>query len=157
MLRAGHSYEAIARQERLSRERIRQIVKKSLETEKGATLPDQNRVQMARLEPALRLAAIGVENGDLKAIPHLLRVLDRLDKCGSVVKAEIEDYAVIHERLMAKINAALARDPKDHAAWRARTSNDAASPPLAEAAEAGVQPKENLQNRESAESTPLSP
>jgi hypothetical protein len=39
MLRAGHSYEAIARQERLSRERVRQIVAKSLETEKGATLP----------------------------------------------------------------------------------------------------------------------
>jgi hypothetical protein len=77
MLRGGHSYEAIARQERLSRERVRQIVAKSLETERGATLPDPNRVQMARLEPALRLAASGVENGNLMAIPQLLRVLDR--------------------------------------------------------------------------------
>src|SRR5271169_672352 len=68
MVRSGHSYEAIARQERLSRERVRQIVKKSLEDESGATRPDHNRVQIARLEPALRLAAAGVANGDLGAI-----------------------------------------------------------------------------------------
>ncbi len=73
MLRAGHSYEAIARQEQLSRERVRQIVAKSLEMDDGGILPDPRRVRMAQLEPALRLAANGVENGDLRAIPHLLR------------------------------------------------------------------------------------
>src|ERR1700691_2413506 len=57
MVRSGFSYEEIARDERLSRERIRQIVTQSLKTDDGANRVDQARVRMARLEPALRLAA----------------------------------------------------------------------------------------------------
>jgi hypothetical protein len=68
MVRSGFSYEVIARDERLSRERIRQIVAQSLKTDDGSNRVDQARVQMARLEPALRLAARGVDNGKLSAI-----------------------------------------------------------------------------------------
>ena len=37
-------------------------------------------MQFARLEPALKLAARGVADGDLKAIPMLLKLVDRLDR-----------------------------------------------------------------------------
>jgi hypothetical protein len=62
MLRSGYS-EAIGRDHQLTRERVRQIVVASLERKDSGTRVDQMRVQMARLEPALRLAARGVENG----------------------------------------------------------------------------------------------
>src|SRR5271156_675977 len=55
-VRSGFSYEAIARDECLSRERIRQIVAKSLDVDDRATRVDYVRRRMARLEPALRLA-----------------------------------------------------------------------------------------------------
>ena len=109
MVRAGFSYEAIARDENFSRERVRQIVAQSLEEPEGGTRLDHARVQIARLEPALRLAARGVADGQLRAIDRLLRVLDRLDKYGAVQVAGQYYEGDPHERLMAKINAAAAR------------------------------------------------
>ena len=79
-MRAGVSYETIARDENLSHERIRQIVAQSLKVENAANPVGHNCLQIARLEPALRLAARGIENGKLPAIGHLLKVLERLDK-----------------------------------------------------------------------------
>ena len=109
MVRSGFSYEEIARDERLSRERIRQIVTQSLKTDDGANRVDQARVQMARLEPALRLAARGVDNGKLSAINPLLKVLDRLDKYGAVVDIVNKDHEGAHERLMTFVNKAAER------------------------------------------------
>ena len=42
--------------------------------------PITRQMQFARLEPALRLAARGVAEGDAKAIPLLLKLVDRLDR-----------------------------------------------------------------------------
>jgi len=109
MVRSGFSYEEIARDECLSRERIRQIVTQSLKTDDRADRVDQARVQMARLEPALRLAARGVDNGKLSAINPLLKVLDRLDKYGAVVDIVNKDYEGAHERLMTFVNKAAER------------------------------------------------
>ena len=106
MVRSGFSYEEIARDERLSRERIRQIVTQSLKTGDRADRVDQARVQMARLEPALQLAARGIDNGKLSAINPLLKVLDRLDKYGAVVDIVNKDYEGAHERLMTFVNKA---------------------------------------------------
>jgi hypothetical protein len=109
MVRAGYSYEAIARDENLTRERIRQIVTQSLEVAEGPGRIDHNRLQIARLEPALRLAARGIENGKLNAIMPLLKVLERLDKYGAVVQMVDDETKGMHERLMKKINDAAAR------------------------------------------------
>jgi hypothetical protein len=109
MVRAGYSYEAIARDECLTRERIRQIVTKSLAEAEGPGRIDHNRLQIARLEPALRLAARGIENGKLNAIMPLLKVLERLDKYGAVVQVVDDETKGMHERLMKKINDAAAR------------------------------------------------
>jgi hypothetical protein len=109
MLRSGFSYEAIAREHQLTSERIRQIVIAYLQMEKGVERIDQMRVQMARLEPALRLAARAVENGKLSAIGPLLKVLDRLDKYGAVAEAPPPYGEDARERLLAKLDRAAAR------------------------------------------------
>jgi hypothetical protein len=104
MVQAGFSYEAIARDENLSRERVRQIVAQSLREPDGGTRLDHARVQLARLEPALRLAARGVADGELRAIDRLLRVLDRLDKYGAVAEAPEPYEESARERLLTKLN-----------------------------------------------------
>ena len=76
-LQEGASYQDIAAEERLSRERLRQIVRAA--TGRGTARPDHKKMQFARLEPALRLASRGVEEGD-KAIPLLIKLVDRLDR-----------------------------------------------------------------------------
>ena len=68
------SYKDIAAEEGLSRERLRQIVHGA--TARGKAAPDHKKMQFARLEPALRLAARGVA----EAIPLLLKLVDRLDR-----------------------------------------------------------------------------
>jgi len=77
-LQEGASYAVIATEEGLSRERLRQIVKAA--TTRRQSPPDHKKMQFARLEPALRLAARGVAEGDAKAIPLLLKLVDRLDR-----------------------------------------------------------------------------
>jgi len=104
MVRAGFSYEAIARQESLSRERVRQIVVKSLDERESDTPLDRARVQAARLEPALRLAASGVADGDLRAIDRLLKVLARLDRYEAVVGAPKPYDENIRAKLLARLN-----------------------------------------------------
>jgi hypothetical protein len=77
-LQEGASYKDIAAEEGLSRERLRQIVRAGIA--RGGAKPDHKQMQFARLEPALRLAARGVAEGDAKAIPLLLKLVDRLDR-----------------------------------------------------------------------------
>ena len=75
-LQEGASYRDIAAEEGVSRERLRQIVRAA--TARGKSPPDHKTMQFARLEPALRLAARGVAEGDVKAIPLLIKLVDRL-------------------------------------------------------------------------------
>ena len=77
-LQEGASYRDIAAEEGVSRERLRQIVRAA--TARGKSPPDHKTMQFARLEPALRLAARGVAEGDVKAIPLLIKLVDRLDR-----------------------------------------------------------------------------
>ena len=77
-LQEGASYAAIATEEGLSRERLRQIVKAA--ATRRQSRPDHRKMQFARLEPALRLAARGVAEGDAKAVPLLIKLVDRLDR-----------------------------------------------------------------------------
>jgi len=100
--------------------------------------------QLARLEPALQLAARRVAEGNLMGIDRLVRVLDRIDRYGSKVQQEAESAAEIHERLMAKINHALERHDRDKAAAKKATMAGA-SAGTGEGAEAEADPK-NLEN-----------
>ena len=72
-IRDGSGFDEIARRERITRERVRQIVGETLRRD-DVSKDEHWRVQSARLEPALRLAARGIENGKLQAIGPLLKV-----------------------------------------------------------------------------------
>ena len=79
-LQDGASYADIAAEEGFSPVRLRQIVRAATAPGRGYDGPDQKRMQMARLTPALRPAADGVARGDAKSIPLLLQIIDRLDR-----------------------------------------------------------------------------
>ncbi len=142
MVRSGFSYEAIARDENLSRERVRQIVSQALNDPEGGTPLNHARVQTARLEPALRLAARGVADGDLRAIDRLLRVLDRVDKYAAVAEAPPPYDENARERLLTKLNQMAERIKA------ARTQPDAEGHPP-EDAESEAADEDDLENAES--------
>ena len=79
-LQDGAAYAEIAAEEGFSRERLRQIIRVATAPGRGHDGPDHKRMQIARLTPALRLAADGVAQGDAKSIPLLLKIIDRLDR-----------------------------------------------------------------------------
>jgi hypothetical protein len=76
----GAGYAEIAAEEGLSRERLRQIILAATRRGRQYEPPDHKRMQIARLTPALRLASESVAQGDAKAIPLLLQIVDRLDR-----------------------------------------------------------------------------
>ena len=79
-LREGWAHDEIAREERVSPERIRQIVSEVLGKriiDRGA---DHAHLQLERLMPALRLVGEAIGRGELKAVAPLIKVIDRLDK-----------------------------------------------------------------------------
>ena len=92
-LREGWAYDEIARDERVSAERIRQIVSEVLGKrviDRGA---DHAHLQLERLMPALRLVGEAIGRGELKAVGPLIKVIDRLDKHQDTVVAKHELWA----------------------------------------------------------------
>jgi hypothetical protein len=76
----GAAYAEIAAEEGVSQERLRQIIRVATTRGRPDDRPDYSRMQIARLTPALRLAVAGVAEGDTKAIPIMLQIMDRLDR-----------------------------------------------------------------------------
>ncbi len=115
-LREGWAYDEIAREERLSAERVRQIVAEVLENRVVDRGEAYAHLQLERLMPALRLAGEAVKRGEIKAIAPLIKVLDRLDKHQATVVAKYSGDPTARERLLAKLNwiaANLEEDEKD--------------------------------------------
>ena len=90
-------------------------------------------MQIARLEPALRLAARSVADGELSAIDRLLRVLDRLDRYAALDGAEAAYDEGGRERLLAKLNA-MAENIKRHRELHGDAPPGEDDSPIAEAA-----------------------
>jgi hypothetical protein len=99
----GQSYDEIARQENLTSERIRQIVVDTLERRLLDPVRDHARLQIARLDPALRLAAEKVATGDLRGVDRLIKLLDRLDKYQGFAASAADHGENDKERLFTKI------------------------------------------------------
>jgi hypothetical protein len=131
-LQEGWSYETIAQEESLSRERIRQIVSEILTGRTVEPRRDHTRLQIARLDPALKLAAGQVAAGDLRAVDRLLRVLDRLDKYQSVAAAmgDAPGDNPAYEELLAKLGRMAARRDVAAAARKAPSTEEEPAPPI---------------------------
>jgi hypothetical protein len=104
IIRNGADFSEIARVEKISRERVRQIVGETLRRDELGK-DDHWRVQSARLEPALRLALDAVEEGRVEAIDRLIRVLAAQDKYRAQAPY-LNDHEDIRRRLIDKINQA---------------------------------------------------
>ncbi len=103
-LREGWAYDEIAREERVSAERIRQIVSEVLAKrviDRGA---DHAHVQLERLMPALRVVGEAIGRGELKAVGPLIKVIDRLDKHQETVVAKHSYGPEERQRLLDRIN-----------------------------------------------------
>jgi hypothetical protein len=103
-LREGWAYDEIDRDERVSAERIRQIVSEVLGKrviDRGA---DHAHLQLERLMPALRLIGEAIGRGELKAVAPLIKVIDRLDKHQETVVAKHSYGPEERRRLLDKVN-----------------------------------------------------
>jgi hypothetical protein len=105
-LREGWAYDEIASQERLTAERVRQIVRQALERriiDEGA---EHAKLQLARLQPAMRLAGEAIADGDVKAERAADDRLDRYQRAAKAVQV-YDDEA--RRKLMDKINRVAAK------------------------------------------------
>jgi hypothetical protein len=101
-LREGWAYEEIAGEERLSAERIRQIVVLDKRViDRGV---DHAHLQLERLMPAMRIVGEAIRRGELKAVAPLIKVIDRLDKHQQTVVAKYTYGPEERQRLLDKIN-----------------------------------------------------
>jgi hypothetical protein len=104
MIRNGADFSEIARVEKISRERVRQIVGETLRRD-DLGKDEHWRVQSARLEPALRLALDAVEEGRVEAIDRLIRVLAAQDKYRAQAPYA-NDHEDIRRRLIERVERA---------------------------------------------------
>ena len=102
-LREGASYEEIAGEEGVSRERIRQIVSEVLQKRSVDSGADHAKLQLDRLPP-MQLAAEAIAAGDVTAITPYLKVLDRLDRYQTVASANQVYDDEARKKLLDKIN-----------------------------------------------------
>ena len=103
-LREGWAYDEIAGEERLSAERIRQIVAEVLDKRVIDRGVDHAHLQLERLMPAMRIVGEAIGRGELKAVAPLIKMIDRLDKHQRTVVAKYTYGPEERERLLAKIN-----------------------------------------------------
>jgi DNA-binding CsgD family transcriptional regulator len=103
-LREGLSYDEIAAEEGVSRERVRQIVSEVLRKRAVDSGADHAKLQLDRLTPAMQLAAEAISRGDVSAISPYLKVIDRLDRYQSVAFANEEYDGEARRKLLEKIN-----------------------------------------------------
>jgi hypothetical protein len=132
-LREGWAYDEIAREERVSAERIRQIVSEVLGKRVIDRGEDHAHLQLERLMPALRIVGEAIGRGELKAVAPLIKVIDRLDKHQETVVAKYHYGPEERKRLLDKINRLVdnlqpARDEPDVLAGDA-DENDSAEIP----------------------------
>ena len=107
-LREGWAYDGIAEAEELTPERIRQIVRETLGRRPIDEDTDHAKLQLSRLQPAMRVASEAVADGDVRAIPAFLKVLDRLDRYQRTGKVTQVYDAEARKKLLDKLNRSAA-------------------------------------------------
>ena len=113
----GWSTELIADGEDLTPRRIRQIVRETLALREVDPAGEHVRLQIARLDASLRLAAERVEDGELGAIDRLPRVLERLDRYRNTAAAPppLDEAAEGAARFDARLDERIRRAAEDEA------------------------------------------
>ena len=102
-LNEGFAYDEIAREERLTARRVRQIVTEVLDRREVDGDSAHALLQLGRLGPALRAAGEAVAGGDVRAIAPLVKVLDRLDRYQKAARTSRADHKRIRMPASDKI------------------------------------------------------
>lgn len=136
-LREGWAYDEVAREERLSPQRVRKIVSEVLDKRVIDRGQDHARLQLARLAPALRVAGEALSGGDVRAIGPFLKVLKQLDTYQVTLISKYTYGPEEREKLLNKLNAIAAR-LKDDPPEEARAAEAAAGAPGSEARGSGA-------------------
>ena len=85
-LRGGFGYDEIAREEKLSERRIRQIVKQALEGREALESATHAHMQIDRLGQAMRVAGDALARGDVRAVGPFIKVIEKLDRYQSLAR-----------------------------------------------------------------------
>lgn len=134
-LRLGSSTADIAREERLSTRRVNQIVSEALQERPVDEARHHALLQLARLEPAIKLVAGEMAQGDVRAVSPYLGLLDQLDRYQAAAAAPAVYDEAERERLFAKLNRIAEREAR-------RTERRAAGAAAAAASADGAEGRE---------------
>jgi DNA-binding CsgD family transcriptional regulator len=118
-LREGLTYDEIAGEEGVSRERIRQIVSEVLQKRTVDSGADHAKLQLDRLAPAVQLGAEAIAAGEISAITPFLKALDRLDRYQSAAGAHQVYDDEARKKLMERINRMAENLGIDEVMWAA--------------------------------------
>ncbi len=101
-LREGWAYDEIAREERLTTERVREIVNEVLLWRRADVNPSHALLQLARLAAPLKVASEAVAGGDVKSVAPLLRTLKAIDGYQKAAEAHQSYADKLSEKLIGK-------------------------------------------------------
>jgi hypothetical protein len=85
-LREGFGYDEIAREEKLTERRVRQIVTEALEGREALESAIHAQMQVDRLGRAVRVAGDALSRGDLRAVAPLIKAVETLDRFHSLAR-----------------------------------------------------------------------
>ena len=85
-LREGFGYDEIAREERVTGRRVRQIVKEALEGREALESAIHAHMQIDRLSHAMRVAGEALARGDVRAVAPFIKALEKLDRYQSLAR-----------------------------------------------------------------------
>jgi hypothetical protein len=131
-LREGFGYDEIAREEKLTERRVRQIVNEALEGREALESAIHAHLQLDRLGQAMRVAGEALARGDVRAVAPFIKALEKLDRYQSLAreaapqtrKSPTRDNVVL-QTLVARIREQVLDECKREAAAAV-----AAAPPL---------------------------
>jgi hypothetical protein len=103
-LREGFTYDEIAAEVGLSRQRVRKIVSQELRQRAVDDGTEHAKLQLHRLAPAIQLAAEAIAAGDVSAITPYLKALDRLDRYQVTASANQVYDDEARKKLLDRIN-----------------------------------------------------
>ena len=145
-LREGFGYDEIAREERLTGRRVRQIVTQALEGREALESAIHAHMQIDRLGQAMRVAGDALARGDVRAVAPFIKVVEKLDRYQSLARELApkrqnmsDGDKLVVENLVARIRSQVLEECRTEAeqavaaaaAVPAPDEGDAVAPPLA--------------------------
>ncbi len=129
-LREGFGYDEIAREQKLSGRRVRQIVQQALEGREALDSAVHAHMQIDRIGQAMRVAGDALARGDVRAVAPFIKAVEKLDGYQSLarqVAPKRENMSDGDKLVMQNLVARIRRQVLDE---RGRRNKRSPQPPL---------------------------